>query len=159
MQIKGRITRVDFEPSNYFQVRGMVNSAFNESRMWGNDAGDGFTIGWYWFDSSMPAPVLEAFTKVIAVVDAELQWRGILPKKWPGVLDDTASDADIFKFNIKKYSIMNPAWLSAKDQSHVISVTASSKWFTDDKDLEKDIRIRLNEDALRPLFTALEENL
>jgi len=75
------------------------------------------------------------------------------------MLDGTDPDADIFKFKIKKYCIMNPVWLSAKDQDHVISVTASSKWFTDDKDLEKDIRIRLKEDDLHPLFKALEENL
>lgn len=159
MEIKGRITQVEFEPGNYFRIKGMVNSTFNESRMWGEDAGDGFTINWFWFDSSMPEEVLEAFTKIIAVIDTELQFRGILPKKWPGMLDDTDHDADIFKFEIKKYSIMNPVWLSAKDQEHVISVSASSKWFTDDKDLKKDIRIRLNEDDLSALFIALENNL
>ena len=158
MEIKGRITQVEFKPDDYFRVKGMVNSAFNDSRMWGTDANDGFTIGWFWY-SSMPAPLQEAFTKIIAVIDAELQRRGILPKKWPGILDDTNKDIDIFQFEIKKYKIMNPVWISTKDQDHIISVTASSKWFTDDKDLEKDIRIRLNEDDLGALFKALEENL
>lgn len=158
MEIKGRITEVEFRPRDFFRCRGMVNSTFNESRMWGEDAGDGFTIGWFWFDS-MPPALLEAFNNIIIVIDTQLQWQGILPKKWPGVLDDTDQDADIFKFEIKRYRIMNPVWLSAKDQDHVISVTASSKWFTDNKALEKDIRIRLSEDDLRPLFKALEENL
>ena len=159
MDIKGRITQVEFEPGNYFRIRGTVNTTFNDSRMWGRDAGDGFTINWFWFDSTMPPEVLEAFKKIMAVINIELQWRGILPKKWPGLLDDTEQDADIFKFEIKKYSIMNPVWLSAKDQEHVISVTASSKWFSDGEELEKDIRIRLKEDDLHPLFTALENNL
>ena len=158
MEIKGRITEVEFKPGDFFQVRGMVNSTFNESRMHGSYVSDGFKIGWFWYDS-MPAELLVAFKNIIIVIDTQLQWQGILPKKWPGVLDNTDQDADIFKFEIKKYKIMNPVWLSAKDQDHVISVSASSKWFTDDKDLEKDIRIRLSEDDLRPLFAALEENL
>ena len=158
MEIKGRITEVEFKPNDFFRCRGMVNSSFNESRMYGAEASDGFAIGWYWY-SSMPAPLQEAFAKIIAVIDAELQWRGILPKKWPGVLDDSDQDADIFKFDIVKYRIVNPVWVSEKDQEHIISVTASSKWFTDDKILEKNIRISLKEDDLRSLFKALEENL
>lgn len=159
MKIHGRITQVEFEPNNYFRVRGMVNSDFNDSRMWGEDSGDGFNISWFWFDSSMPPEVLEAFKKMIAVIEGELQWRGILPKKWPGMLDDSDDDADIFKFKVKKYSLANPVWLSAKEQEHVISVTASSKYFTDGKDLEKDISIRLKDEDLKSLFTVLENNL
>ena len=159
MDIKGRITQVEFAPNNFFCVRGMVNSTFNKCRTWGEDAGDGFTIAWYWYASTMPPELLVAFNTMIGIIDTELQSRGILPKKWPGVLDNANDDADIFKFKIKKYSLKNPAWASAKDQEHVISITASSEWFTDDKDLEKDVRIRLKEDDLQTLFTALENNL
>ena len=159
MDIQGRITEVEFEPGNYFRVRGMVNSKFNESRMFGMKSGDGFTMNWYWFESSMPPEVFEAFNKIIGVIDAELQWMGILPKKWPGLLDNTDQDAEVFKFDIKKYKLSNTVWLSAKEQKHIVSVTASSKWFTNDKDLERDIPIRLKEEDLIPLFQALENNL
>jgi hypothetical protein len=158
MEIRGRITEVEFKPRDYFKCRGMVNSSFNESRMWGEATDDGFTIGWFWYDS-MPPAILEAFTNIIQVIDTELQFKGIMPKKWPGALDDTRNDTDIFQFEIKKYHIMNPAWISAKEKDHIISVTASSKWFTDDKVLEKDIRIELKEDDLSALFTVLENNL
>ena len=159
MDLKGRIIQVEFEPNNYFRIQGWVNSKFNESRVCGEGTNE-FSQMWSWFDSSMPPEIFRVYKMIMGKAEEDLQQRGIMPKKWPGVLDEHDGSADIFQFKIKTYRFSNPRWLSAKELGHSVTVTASSKWFTDNQDIEKDVILqRIPGDDLDELFTTLDKNL
>lgn len=160
MDVHARIVQLKFEPHSYFEVSGMLNSTHNENRCHGGGTlSDAFTMRWFWFDSSTPPEIIKVFKKVIAAVDEDLQQKGVIPKRWPGVLHDPDSSADVFEFTPLEYCFSNPRWLSSKERDDTVTVTASSKWFTDGTGIEKRISLHLDEAVLTELFSVLDKNL